>query len=87
MDKEGPEKGPDTTGWPRWFLELLAYLEERAASVEGTEPRPTAAVCTEVDRAARELDRPERVSGRAALPPGSRARGAALPARRKGRPS
>jgi hypothetical protein len=87
MDKEEPEKEPDTTGWPRWILDLLAYLEERAASVEGTEPRPTNVVCAEVDRAARELGGPERLSGRAALPPGSRARGAALPARRKGRPS
>jgi hypothetical protein len=85
MDKERPEKEQ----WPRWFVELLAYLEERAASLEGTEPRPTEVVCAEVDRTARELTRRDReeVSARAALPPGRPARGAALPARRKGRPS
>jgi hypothetical protein len=81
MDKEGPEY------WPRWIVDLLAYLEERAASLEGTEPRPTEDVCAEVERTARQLREKDDVSGRAALPPGSRARGAALPARRKGRPS
>jgi hypothetical protein len=89
MDKEGPEKDPDTSGWPQWILDLLDYLEQRAASLEGTEPRPRHVVRAEVDRTTRELSRRDRdeLSGRAASPPGPPAPAAALPARRKGRRS